>query len=308
MKYKPKFRITFQKIGVIISIAVILFVFGKKSYHYSAAPDSYFLMNSDKLPPIDPLISDKIPHYKYAAKMDSIKNIRQMRNGVDGAGMGILNIGIDAMSRCDTCGDFSSFYKGHVQKEYMISLKNWKLDTGSSFNPVRYFVKDGQSYLRKIVKKEKKGNKVYEKDIPVPFRIDAHDKNILIPISQTTYKVLNVMFTGLAILLGIYFILFIFRKFVEFLIEISKGDPFSDKNIKLLRFLMLNAFFVPFGIFALDFIYALIFNKCFTGDFKLDNESWDNLVKPCFLYLTCSALYNAFKKGKALKEESDLTV
>ncbi len=314
MKYKPHFRITYQKIGAIIAVSVILFVFGKNSYNFSPYDGGYSLSNSDELPPIDPIIADTIAHNKYIFKKDSISRIRKMRNGNSGGGVYLLNIGLSEMYRCDTCVDLHSFYDSHAQKEYMFSLTNWKLDTGSFDRPVRYFVKDGQSYLRKTIEKERTSKKksnytaVFEKDVPLPFRIDMQKKNIMIPISKATYQVLSVIFTGLLALLVIYFVLFIFRGFVQFLVEISKGDPFSDKNIKLLRFLMLNAFFVPFGAFVLNLIFALIFNKYFTGDFKLASDSWDNLVRPCFLYLTFSALYNAFKKGKALKEENDLTV
>ena len=111
------------------------------------------------------------------------------------------------------------------------------------------------------------------------------------------------------ILFYVYFIYFVIGGFIKVLAEIAQGTPFSERNIKRLRLIALNLLFIPLGVFLINLLLVpLIFHSYFTSDIRLDAESWKSLGKPAILCLIFAALYRAFKKGKALKEENDLTV
>lgn len=270
----------------------------------------------NELPPIDPLVSDSLPHNRYVKLKDSIKNARRMKNGDVGNSFTSILIGIKTVVRCDSC-DFFAFGDWPEYQEHLISLNGWKLDTtkAQGIYPVVYYVKNGKSYLRKTTcrKTETKGsNTIYtcnEKEFAVPFRIDTERKDLLIPISESTSKIIKPLFFGAGILFLLYIIYFLIGGFIKILIEIAQGTPFSDKNVRRLRFITLNLFFIPVGLFLINLIVVpLIFNSYFTSDIRLNDESWKSLGKPAILYLICLCLYMAFKKGKQLKEENDLTV
>ncbi|MCD0488365.1 DUF2975 domain-containing protein [Pedobacter sp. MC2016-14] len=266
------------------------------------------------LSPIDPVIPDTIPHRQYVKLKDSIKHARQFKNGVSASSTRSELIGFQSIQRCDGCNPWDNKERKR-KKDYLLSLSGWKLDTarGEFYTPVTYFVKNDQPYIRKTFCKPRKLSKTsficYEKDIAVPFRVDSENKDIMIPISENFYEIAMPSFMGLSILFFIYFIYFVIGAFVQFLAEIAKGTPFSERNVKRLRFILLNLFFIPLGIFLINLlIIPLIFQSYFTPEVMLDNESWKSLGKPAILCLIFAALYIAFKKGKQLKEESDLTV
>jgi hypothetical protein len=271
----------------------------------------------DELPPIDPVIPDTIPHRRYKQLTDSIRFIRNRKNGMlQGFSLGGV-IGFQTMERCEDC-NFRAWDKGHIKDiDYLISFGDWKLDTtgGEFFIPLIYFVKEGKSYLRKTICKKKSQSKwgsnftCIEKDFAIPFRIDTQRKNIMVPVSETTFKIARIIVIGTTILVFIYFVYFVIGGFIKVLAEIAQGTPFSERNVKRLRFIALNLLFIPLGVFLISVLLVpLVFHSYFTSDIRLDAESWKSLGKPAILCLIFAALYRAFKKGKQLKEENDLTV
>ncbi len=270
-----------------------------------------------ELPPIDPEVSWTLPHYRYRALTDSIKFVRLRKDGMLSTNFNVFFVGVQLNSRCTVCYLYPWNRKEENKTDYLIRLSGWKLDTGSYDQPVKYFVKGDQSYLRKKVCKELKPspNKniqsfaCSETDVAVPFRVDSKTKDVMVPVSKLTFQIVKPALIVIGVLFFIYFIYFVLGSFIKLLIEIAQGDPFSERNIKRLRFIILNLFYIPFGLFVLNLmIMPLFFNAYFTTDVKLNNESWKSLGMPAILYLIFMALYTAFKKGKQLKEENDLTV
>lgn len=269
------------------------------------------------LPPIDPIIPDTIPHRRYVQLADSIKFARTIKDGIS-TGFSMQGIiGFQKISRCENCNfhDFDQSYDKN--RDYLISFGDWKLDTRQDeiHRTVIYYVKNHRSYLRKTFCKIKSRSKwgsnfdCIEKDIAVPFRIDNYNKNIMVPVSATTFKIARGIGISLTVLFFIYFVYFIIGGFIKFLAEIAQGTPFSERNVNRLKFITLNLLFIPLGAFLINaLVIPLVFHNYFTPDIVLDNESWKSLFKPAILCLIFAALYRAFRKGKQLKEENDLTV
>ncbi|MES2828135.1 MAG: DUF2975 domain-containing protein [Bacteroidota bacterium] len=307
---------------ILISISIIPYMFLMHSGTFSSSDSYSSSYDMVRLPSLDPEISDTLPYRKYVQLRDSIKNARDLKNGRHATGTSLLGIvGHTSLMRCDTCSLRNSFGQRGAKKEYFISFRDWKLDTTRSegFIPVIYFVKDGQAYLRKTLceKDNRKQSKKYtgtnyickEKDIALPFRVDSGTKSMLIPVNKLTYDIAVPGLFAIYLLFFIYFVYFVIGGFVKFLAEIAQGTPFSEKNVKRLRFITLNLILLPLGLFLINLVVIpLVFHSYFTPDVKLDADSWNGLWKPGVLCIIFAALYVAFKKGKQLKEDNDLTV
>ena len=327
-KYMKANLTTSRIINIVITVVILLFIsffallFWTKRGFVSDTDSSRASYKLNSLPPLDPVISYSLPHNKYLQLTDSIKFSREFKNGRNAGGLSVLGpLGFTTLQRCDTCG-FTSFWSGKgVKKEYFIRFGDWKLDTarGEDYSPIIYFVKNGQSYLRKRFCKKNKYVKsrksmftaftCEEKDVSVPFRVDSQSKSIMIQINKSTFDISMPILVGSYVLFFIYFVYFVIGSFIKFLAEIAQGTPFSERNVKRLKFITLNLLIIPLGLFLINvLIMPLLFHSYFTSDIHLDSESWKSLVKPAILCLIFAALYRAFKKGKALKEENDLTV
>lgn len=130
----------------------------------------------------------------------------------------------------------------------------------------------------------------------------------MILTNDGSYQILyyGVLITGWAIFLLLGY--FLFGGFIQFLIEIARGTPFSDSNVKRLRRMAAIFFAIPVFLFLLNLFLYLIFHRYFTSDVKMSSEIWSSLWKPAALGVIFTALYIAFRQGKKLKEEQDLTV
>jgi len=293
--------------GIIIGISVL-----SNFSHHSF--DGFHIMEN-KLEPIDPVVSPSLPHYQYKNMTDSIKRVREMKNGsMMGSSYTLSFIGVGKRTRCDTC-HFRTFWSKEGIDDYLITLYWWQLDTGTFDNPTKYYVKNGQSYLRKGIctPKKIKDNKVIswwcrETDVPVLFRYDEEKKAMMLPVSGPVFKILEpvILTVGFGVL--IFYIYFIMASVLRILMDIRKGDPFSDNNIKRLRFLAICSFSIPIIAFSINMLIRLVFSKYFVEDLKLSNEAWSIFLKPFIIGIIVAALYFAFKQGKKLKEEQDLTI
>lgn len=277
-------------------------------------------MNSGKsymmdrfLEPIDPLVPETISHQRFRQLTDSIKHRRQMKNGTQSGGSArAAFIGAISLERCEDCSIFED-HKPKV-KEHFVSLYWWTLDTVGMSEPTKYYVKNGKPYLRKTICKLKHVNGNSEQydcnevDVALPFRYDTSGKSMLIPISKQTVATLNIALLCLMWLFVFYVLYYIIGGFIKVLLEIAAGTPFSDRNVQRLKRITLSVMLIPLALFILNLSMRLIFYKYFTTDIKLSADAWATLWKPVVLSVIFAALYFAFKQGKKLKEEQDLTV
>ncbi|MHA4896859.1 DUF2975 domain-containing protein [Pedobacter sp. PWIIR3] len=312
--------------GILLFIGFIVMIFWSSSVTnsdttttidtvYASKPPSY---EEKELPPIDPEIPATMPHDKYMHLKDSIKLSRLLKNGNLGSSVGMGFVNFYTMVRCERCNFFTMDVRDAKNKEYLLGFSSWKLDTAIGKLPgrVTYYVKDGQSYLRKQICKPDRINSngegsftCHDVDQAVPFRIGVNNRGLMVPVGETTFMITRGIGIGLGVSFFIYFVYFVIGSFIKFLAEIAQGTPFSERNVMRLRFITLNLLIIPLGLFLIDLlVLPLIFHSYFTSDIKLDAESWKSLGKPAILCLIFATLYRAFKKGKALKEENDLTV
>lgn len=295
---------------VIVSFLNILHIPG--SGIISGRADKSY-MTDQFLTPIDTEVPDTIPHRRFRQLTDSIKYARQMKNGtLSGGSARAIFIGTLPLSRCEDCSIFKN--RNQEVKEYFISLNWWTLDTASVTNPTKYYVKNGKPFLRKTIckltSKNADGEHYYcnEVDSTVPFRYDINSKSMLIPVNKKTISILKVVLLCLAALSGFYVLYYLIGGFVKVILEIAAGTPFSDKNVQRLKRITLSLLFIPLALFVLNLSMRLVFYKYFTADIRLSADAWAILWKPAILSAIFAALYFAFKQGKKLKEEQDLTV
>ena len=108
------------------------------------------------------------------------------------------------------------------------------------------------------------------------------------------------------ILIG--YLLFLLGNFIGFIIDLSKGLAFTDKNINTLKLIAITFLVYPVIGFFFNLLLRLILNYYFTNDVILNNHTWDESWKIIALGIIFFMLYRAFSQGKLLKDEQDLTV
>ncbi|WP_316815957.1 DUF2975 domain-containing protein [Pedobacter nyackensis] len=330
MKFNlPQSRTVNMTVNIFVILLALLFVFfivsiffpftiksGPSTFNIdlngSFTSATYSIDNS--LEPIDDLISDTLPHKKYRKLTDSVRQRRNMKNGMlTGSSAQAMFIGGLTLERCENCS--MSDDDRLKTKEHFIKLNWWTLDTVGRPEPIKYYVKDGKPYLRKTIcelkQASRENHKVYnckEVDVAIPFRYDVRTKSLLIPASNHIVNVLNIVCLVFMVLLFLFFLYFIVGGFIKFLLEIARGTPFSEGNVLRLKIIALSFLWIPLGVFLLNLLMRLIFYKYFTDDIKLSADAWAVFWKPAVLSVIFAALYFAFKKGKELKDEQDLTV
>ncbi|EHQ29232.1 DUF2975 domain-containing protein [Mucilaginibacter paludis] len=305
----------------VASTFAMLYTWGSVKGTASSDETSSWIEN---LKSIDEQLPDSIPYRKYLQLRDSIKMVRALKNGYNLAG-GSAQIGYiigtyDSYLFCDTCTLKGYWHKVFDTKDkpmqYYIILPGWKLKAAKSnlLSPdsVIFYVENNKAYIRKLVTdsviKTKTGainTHLHEVDEPVKFRYNQ--KCLMIPVSKFTKNLLDKVLTGCGILFGLY-LLYLVAAFLKFIIDLSKGLSFTTNNIFRLKLIAASLLIYPVGMICLVLIMRLIFHQYFTADVVLNNEIWSSLWKIIGLGIIFLLLFRAFRQGKLLKEEQDLTV
>jgi hypothetical protein len=310
-----------------IIIASIYFTSGNTMYHTNDVPGDTYTW-SNHLPAIDPEVPDSLPYFKYLEFKDKVNRTRQLRNGEFYDLVGLQWDGLICMGGgrlCDTCTinhemlcDTCTKWDIPGIKQYYIKLAGWKLNRSTfvqySSDSVKFYVEHKQSYVRKaIVDKvslKKDGTKdylVHEADIPVKFRYDSRENCIMIPISKTVRDILNPVMLVIGILITLYYF-YLVAAFLNFIIDVSKGLSFTKKNIHRLRLIALSLLGFPALAFLLNLLMPVIFHSYFTEDVVFNIQSLNNDWKMMGIGIVFLLLFKAFRQGKILKDEQDLTV
>jgi hypothetical protein len=328
------------KSNLLFLVCVAFFIFNliANGYHPEAAPKfpaGIYKYTDTKLKPIDQSPPDSLvaAENRYNKFMDTIKLRRRIKNGNDiqgGNGLDILFIGTQVDVSCDTCGSkwfWSQFdaemktdeYRSSPVQRYT-SLLGWKLKATKDnilYGPdsVLFHVEHKQAYVRKyaVISSLLKGknDSVYYKygevDEPVKFHFDPYDKSLLIPVSKTLMLTIYYISDAIAIISLCYF-LFVAGIFIRFVIDISKGRAFTNKNLRALRLIAITFLLFPLIPFLFNLLLGLIFHSYFTEDVVLSNATWNQAWKSIAVGLTFLMLYKAFRQGKKLKDEQEFTV
>lgn len=310
-----------------IIIASIYFTSSNRMYHTNDVPGDTYTW-SNHLPAIDPEVPDSLPYFEYLKLKEKINRTRQLRNGEFYGLGGFQWDGLICMGGgrlCDTCTinhdmlcDTCTKLDIPGIKQYYIKLTGWKLKRSTfvqySSDSVKFYVEHKQSYVRKaIVDKvsfKKNGTKdylVHEADVPVKFRYDSHENCIMIPISKTVSDILNPVMLVIGILITLYYF-YLVAAFLNFIIDVSKGLSFTQKNINRLRLIALSLLGFPVLAFLLNMLMPVIFHSYFTEDVVFNIQSLSNDWKMMGIGIVFLLLFKAFRQGKLLKDEQDLTV
>ncbi|HEX4371785.1 MAG TPA: DUF2975 domain-containing protein [Puia sp.] len=282
----------------------------------STNPNKNYIWENN-LQPIDSVISDSISHRNYIKLTDSIKTIRQLKNGnyMVSGGVQTLNLlGTDGGDLCDTCSSRMvhelGFFNDRTYTQYYIKLFGWKINESklgfTGRDSVLFHVVHGQSFIRKEVRFPQK-HKIEPVDIPVKFRYDQRDQCLLIPVSTTTKRIIDILIAIPGVILGFY-MLFLIACFLKFILDLSKGLSFTDENVARLKLIAVSLLIYPVVIFLLNLLLKLIFHSYFTPDVVMKNDIWENSWKIMGIGIVFLTLWKAFRQGKILKDEQDLTV
>jgi hypothetical protein len=319
--------IGFILLMVATFLAMFFFTGSGKIVLRSARPhknstDTYTWEN--KLKPIDAEISDSLSYRQYIKLRDSIKNTRLLINGEFPVGGGFIISNVLAASEginpdsTDLKSFFHTFSHSHDEKHiiYYIKLLGWKINDSKlgAFGPdsVQHYVVNKQSYIRKEVEFITKKNGLTNHatkvvDIRVKFRYDHNDQCLMIPVRKSTKNTISILLAVIGITSALY-LYYLIADFLKFIIDLSKGLSFTDKNVKRLRLIALSLLIYPIAVFLLNFLIKLIFYNYFTADVVMNNEVWSNSWKIMAVGIIFLLLWKSFRQGKLLKEEQDLTV
>jgi len=179
---------------------------------------------------------------------------------------------------------------------------------------VMFYVKNGQSYIRKTVYdhivKNKKGaitGDVHHADVPVKFRYNRLKSCLMIPVTEHTKSIWNYIIGTLGIAMALYF-LYLVSAFLKFILDLSKGLSFTAKNIQRLKLISFSLLaYIPI-VLLLNLVMRFIFRSYFTDDVIINPEIWEGWWKVIGVGIVFLLLFRAFKQGKELKDEQELTV
>jgi hypothetical protein len=321
MKFKYSTnRLVNATIIIVVIFLVIQFYF---LFTHTSMPmvnydsDTYTVNNL--LKPIDPMISTDLPYNKYLELERNVQRRRALKNGEwlggSGSNFGWFMATTDGQF-CDTCS-IKNYTGIEGIKQSYLKLPGWQIRPSKREHyglvHTEFYVEHGQSYVRKFVTtKVKKTNKghhytVNQIDEPVKFRYNSNDNCIMIPVSASVKDTCTAILMVCGILLFIY-ILYLIAAFLKFIIDVSKGLSFTTSNVNRLKLIAFSLLGFPVAMFLLTLLSRLLFHSYFTDDVMLNSDVWSKSWPGLCAGFVFLLLFKAFRQGKALKEENELTV
>jgi hypothetical protein len=264
-----------------------------------------------------PDIKDTLMSYRqYERIEDSLKRMRDYKESLKnplGSGSYGSNeaIGYMELNECDTCPDFLSAVNRKVGRKYIV-LGGYTLNHGNDQN---YFMEKGKSFLEYAildkVKTDRQNNKVtyghyaYKE---LPFRYAEKGKYILVPCKPSAFTIFKNAYNLITALLALFYFIVIFVLPLKILLNISKGNVFSKRNISSLYLISYSLFAVvlisPLISIALRFLFGIYRFPEFRYDY------WGLVDKNYVAFIAVIALgvAKAFSKGFQIQQEQALTV
>jgi hypothetical protein len=257
-------------------------------------------------------IDEDLPYRTYKRIEDSLEQVRQVdRQRVKGNGdqLKIGPLAIRGISECDTC---NSLIESVREKEkYYLELLNYKLEGNTVFTIsngnyfLKYFTQDRNYPGYKLGHYDKK-------QVSIRYAYNEDDKNplgsVLIPISTTTYTILNVVFIVFTFVYVIL-VLYIFVSALQFLYRIAIGNAFNYVNIWNLYFTGWIITGAGVGVPLIAYFISLSFKSTIPP--QIHFAFWDMFLnyRPfIFAGVVVLLFASAFKRGYKLQQEQDLTI
>jgi len=265
----------------------------------------------------DENVPDSIGYNQYSKLRDSIVTLRDIRDNnflFDGDCSFAPVLGLRSAINCDTCSlswfyDPKSLFGDISKRAYFILLPGWRITAAKQYflwGDSDLFKMDNNKYVLNMDEPYfKKINPRY--NAPSDARYSKQDECVMIPVSKAAYHFLTVSFTVVAAAL-VLSALFLISSFIHFILDLAKGLSFTAQNVKRLKRISYTLIIFPVFVFVLNLLLRLLFNRYLEGDVELNPEIWVDTWKIISVGIIFYALFEAFKQGKKLKDEQDLTV
>jgi hypothetical protein len=181
-----------------------------------------------------------------------------------------------------------------------------------------FYEKNGKNYIRTIEWKKNENGRCSGKQIEniTPFKFIIEDRSqgngqgmFLVPIKTGVAKTLNFILVASAFLLMAGAIYIFFGVCLRFLISISRGNAFSDRNVFRLNLIGKYLFIVGLLPFVVQSIFYFITRSGLPAEvdfsfFRAFFEGSDSIIAGLIALLFASA----FRRGLELQQEQELTV
>lgn len=306
----------------VVAIDIVPAVY-TSPYEVSFANSKYTYVDT-KLKPLQAIPPDSLEHANqlYQKFNDSLNLAWQLKNAYfPGTGMRVGPIGTTESMQCDNCNNAFWMFNDSKKQNRLpgLVLYGWGLKESNHhwnmLDSVIFFIQNNRFYIRKNAQLSQDKVKVDGKmlypfgvvDQPVKFRYDKLDKSIVIPVSPGIKSAISILLTIFGLLYACY-LLALLGSFIRFVIGISKGIVFTDLNVRRLHWIAFSLMALPILGLLFTFSLRLIFNSYFTDDVILKPDTWEHAWKPICAGLLFLALGTAFKRGKKLQEDQDLTI
>lgn len=194
------------------------------------------------------------------------------------------------------------------EPDYFFALLYWDLvSADSKHGTVMYYVENKQAHLNVFDYTQNKWGT--RKSKMVPFKYDPKNKQILIPITESKYQTIRILFIFSAfVLLFPLYLFVIVGGILKFLLSVARGEVFTEKNIRRLKVVAFASFIMPLSSLIINYSYKFIFHKYFNEYIAFKIEFLQDQIKYFAIALICFLLYKAFNRGYKLQQENDFTV
>jgi hypothetical protein len=280
-------------------------------YFYEEDPDSVYKRSLEDL-----------PYREYKRQADSINFIKIRYTLPFFTGFSGAPFGVGYCMECDTCTGtgYDYDYYGKASTRYYLSIPGFKLPPRTLDNwdlPV-FYKKGGVSYkkffrLDSIFDGKNKGrllghwiNKPVRYRVQDDFNNKEEGKHVLIPISKTTYSVVNTLHWVIFIIYLLLYVL-VARSFILVLIDIARGMVFGAKNYRHLFFMAYGIAFFPVYSLVVQVILQWSYRNWYAGDLYVYIE-WKKNLGWLLAALVAFLLALAFRKGYRIQQEQALTI
>lgn len=298
-KFSALFSSSFVIYLFIVALIVVQIIFpprpNRTSYSY--------------LPPLEALVRDSLMmmekdsllYTEYQKIEGSVRRHiteENENNFSHGTGWGVLSVGISSF-------EDDSKKASHYVRSTAYYLKE---------DDFQFFSKNGRNYIKYTVWDKKEGDvrSGYTAVTETPVKLVKEENNtdwtILFPVSGSM-NVLHVVFPIVAAFLMVAGLIFYLQKPLKILLNISRGDAFSDYNIKNLYNIAWFTLLVGLLSGVIKIVVHLLFKSQVPE--QLSFSYYIALMTGSEAYIAALVILlvaKAFDDGQKLQEENDLTV
>jgi Protein of unknown function (DUF2975) len=144
----------------------------------------------------------------------------------------------------------------------------------------------------------------------ISIRYSADDKRLMIPLTKKQYRVTSTIFNLCWYALAFLFVYIFIGLPFQIIINISKGQAFTLKNIY--RFKLMAIVLLIYGLMAIamPYLLKLFYNKIIPEDFALKpfTQTFFSYLPLLLSALGLLLISKAFKRGYKLQQENALTI